>query len=302
MQGTCARTLRRGDVALPHCVSPQIDGALAVRDVFLFSGSRSSGGENLRLVPGLSLRATTICLVSIASLASARADAQKRALRGIVADSAGKPIPRADVSIASLRLLTQTDDSGRFVLDGISRDSVEVSVRRLSYEPRAILVATATAEVLQVVLKPHPALLSAVNVNAGEWRRREMIEEFYRRRIKGVGQYITREEIENRWGGAPSDLFRTVPGIRFIRTASGRGIRFPTTSIRARDCPPMIWIDGQKAPGMEIDDVPLADVEGIEIYGGPSTTPLQFSQAQTANTCGTIVVWSRPPPPSYRTP
>lgn len=277
----------------------QMNGASVFTDV-------SSGwapcleGRSVRVVPRLSLRAAIVCLVGAFSLASETADAQKRTLRGVVTDSAGRPIPGADVSIVSLRLLTRTNDSGRFVLDGLSRDSVELSVRRLSYEPRAIRVAPTTAHGLHVVLKPYAALLSAVNVTAGELRRREMIEDFYRRRVKGVGQYITRTEIENRWGGASSDLFRMVPGVRFIRTASGRGIRFPTTSIRSRDCPPMIWIDGQKVPGMEIDDVPLADVEGIEIYSGPSTTPLQFSQSQTANTCGTIVVWSRPPPPSYR--
>jgi hypothetical protein len=56
----------------------------------------------------------------------------------------------------------------------------------------------------------------------------------------------------------------------------------------------MIWIDGQKVPGLEIDDIPLRDVEGMELYNGPATTPMQFSQAQSARNCGTIVVWSRP--------
>ena len=113
---------------------------------------------------------------------------------------------------------------------------------------------------------------------------------------RGVGQYVTRDEIEKRWGGTPSDLLRNTPGIRFVRTSRGKGIRFPTTSINRReDCMPMIWLDGQKAPGMEIDDITLGDIEGIELYNGPSTTPMQFSQMQGSNNCGTIVVWSRPP-------
>jgi hypothetical protein len=56
----------------------------------------------------------------------------------------------------------------------------------------------------------------------------------------------------------------------------------------------MIWIDGQRAPGMEIDEIPLNDIEGIELYNGPSTTPAEFWQANGSQ-CGTIVVWTRLP-------
>ena len=45
---------------------------------------------------------------------------------------------------------------------------------------------------------------------------------------------------------------------------------------------------------MEIDGITLGDLEGIELYKGPATTPTQFSQGQGANNCGTIVMWSRP--------
>jgi hypothetical protein len=45
---------------------------------------------------------------------------------------------------------------------------------------------------------------------------------------------------------------------------------------------------------MEIDEIPLNDIEGIELYNGPSTTPAEFWQANGSQ-CGTIVVWSRLP-------
>jgi hypothetical protein len=45
---------------------------------------------------------------------------------------------------------------------------------------------------------------------------------------------------------------------------------------------------------MEIDEIPLNDIEGIELYNGASTTPPEFWQANTAQ-CGTIVVWIRLP-------
>ena len=222
--------------------------------------------------------------------------AQEITLRGIVIDTLGAPIPNADIGIASLRRLTRTDDSGRFVLADVKAGAMQISVRRLSYEPRKIEhFARADDEPLRITLKPNVTLLEGVYVTAGEMRRREQVEEFYRRLTRGLGTYVTRDDIEGRASGTPSDMLRTVPGIRFVKVASGRGIRFPTTSMARRDCAPMIWIDGQKAPGLEIDDVTLTDIEGIEIYNGPSTTPFQFSQGAGGMTCGTIVIWSRPP-------
>ena len=238
------------------------------------------------------------CVVAglLAIAADAPLRAQELTLRGIVIDTSGAPIPNADVGIASLRRLTRTDDSGRFVLADVKAGAMQISVRRLAYEPRRIEhFARADDEPLRITLTPNVTLLEGVYVTAGEMRRREQVEEFYRRLTRGLGTYVTRDDIEGRASGTPSDMLRTVPGIRFVKVASGRGIRFPTTSMARRDCAPMIWIDGQKAPGLEIDDVTLTDIEGIEIYNGPSTTPFQFSQGAGGMTCGTIVIWSRPP-------
>ena len=238
------------------------------------------------------------CVVAglMAIAAEAPLGAQGVTLRGVVIDTAGAPIPNADVGIASLRRLTRTDDSGRFVLADIRAGTLQISVRRLSYEPRKIDHAVkADGEPLRVTLKANVTLLEGVYVTAGEMRRREQVEDFYRRLTRGIGTYVTRDDIEGRASGTPSDMLRTVPGIRFVKVPSGRGVRFPTTSMARRDCAPMIWIDGQRAPGLEIDDVTLTDIEGIELYNVPSTTPFQFTQGAGGMTCGTIVIWSRPP-------
>ncbi|MEX2153736.1 MAG: carboxypeptidase-like regulatory domain-containing protein [Gemmatimonadaceae bacterium] len=238
------------------------------------------------------------CFVGLLAFGAGNAGAQQSTLAGVVTDSNGAPISDVDVGIVALRRLTRTDEHGRFELAKLAPGDAEVSVRRLGYEPRTVVI-TITAlpiDTLRITLTSHPAMLAALSVNATEMRKREMIEDFYRRRARGIGQYIARSDFDARWGGVASDLLRNTPGIRFVRViGGGKGVRFPNTSITRRDCPPMIWIDGQKAPGMEIDDIVLGDVEGIELYNGPATTPMQFSQASAANSCGTIVVWSRPP-------
>jgi hypothetical protein len=240
------------------------------------------------------------CLAICLAFNASPAAAQHGNLRGVVTDSAGAPIKQAAVSIVDLRLLTRTDERGRFALLHLPAGKIELTVRRLGYEPKRLpIVITATITDSMVVwLAAQPAVLSTITTSVAERRRRQGIEDFHARRARGVGTYITREDIEHRHFGLPSDMLRNTPGIRFVRlSGGGRGVRFPTTSITRRDCAPMIWIDGQKAPGLEIDDLPLTDIEGIELYSGPSTTPLQFSQSSASSTCGALVVWTRPPPP-----
>ena len=59
------------------------------------------------------------------------------------------------------------------------------------------------------------------------------------------------------------------------------------------DC--AIWLDGQEVRDMELDNIPVNDIEGMEIYSGPSTTPMQFSHGWSRTDCGAIVIWTRIP-------
>jgi hypothetical protein len=223
-------------------------------------------------------------------------------LRGVVKDTGNAPISGADVSISTRRVQARTTDDGRFFFTRMYPGVVEVTIRRIGYEPakaRATLLEGRVA-VIEVLLLARPAELEKIDVSSRA-RQRTGLEGFHQRREQGLGTYVTREEIEKRNATAVSDMLRAVPGIRMISirgNSSARGVRFSNShnSIRSRDCPPMLWIDGQAAPGLEVDDVVLPDIEGIELYNGPSTTPMQFSQQQKDNTCGTIVIWSRPPP------
>ena len=242
-------------------------------------------------------------LLGLALVGPTSARAQRAALRGIVTDTTGLPLADADISIQTRRLQARTAEDGRFFFTRMFPGVVEVSVRRLGFEPARVRarILDGSVAVVEVILVAKPTALEGVDVNAPELRQRLGIEGFNKRRLQGLGSYVSREEIEKRNTMSVSAILRTVPGIRFISirgNGSAQGVRFNNTSIRQRDCMPMIWIDGQAAPGLEVDDVILPDIEGIELYNGPSTTPMQFSQQQKDNTCGTIVIWSRPPPPA----
>lgn len=217
-------------------------------------------------------------------------------LQGIVVDSAGRPIADADVGIAAARQLTRSDSAGAFQFARLPGDSVSILVRRLGYKPQKVVAVpgeTTGGRSVRVVLLRDPAMLEGVEVSARLARRRSGIEDFYRRRARGVGTYFSRDDFVERHSQRASDVLREVPGLRFVRIPGGMGIRFNSSAIVRRDCTPMIWLDGQRAPGLEIDDVPASDIEGLELYNGPSTTPVQFSQYSSASTCGTVVIWTR---------
>lgn len=222
---------------------------------------------------------------------------QRATLTGIVRDSSGAPIPQADVSIPGAHVLTRTSDAGVFILTRVEAGSAELSVRRLGYVPRSLQVdiRAATSDTLVVVLAAQALTLPGVDVSDQDKRHLLWIEDFYRRRAKGIGgTFYTREDIDARHVSRLSDVLRDAPGVRFIRTRSGSGIRFDSPANMRRDCLPQYWVDGQRVSNLEIDDLSARDIEGVELYAGPSSTPSQFSQG-AVTTCGTVVIWSRVP-------
>lgn len=218
------------------------------------------------------------------------------AIAGLVRDSAGSPVRGALVTIAMLQLETRTDTLGAFQFARVPTGATSLLVRRMGYAPQTIshLVSGGSVDSLSLTLTAQPLRLEPMVVSERELRRRLYIDEFHRRRLRGEGHYITREEIESRNTSRLTDVVRNVPGIRIMRTRGGNGVRFVSAASMRLNCAPMIWLDGQRAPGMELDEITASDIEGIELYSGPSQTPLRFSQNQQS-TCGTIVIWTRLP-------
>jgi hypothetical protein len=222
--------------------------------------------------------------------------AQKVKIGGTVRDSAGVPIREADVSVPAAHLLTRTDDSGSFSLHRVPAGHVELSVRRLGYVPQTLnLNVSADADTISIRMVAQALELPGVEISEQTKRHLLWIEDFYRRRAKGIGgTYITRDDIEARHAGRLSDVLRDAPGVRFVRTRDGAGIRFDTPSNFRQNCLPQYFVDGQRVTNVEVDDFPPRDIEGIELYNGPSSTPMQFSQGAVTS-CGTVVIWSRVP-------
>lgn len=240
-------------------------------------------------------------VVVLAVIAAASASAQTADLRGVVRDSVGAPIKDADIGILARHVIARTDGQGRFRLRRLPIGEYELSARRLGYQPvrTNVRIVESDSNSLVIVLHARPLALEGVEVSERAVNQLRNIEDFHRRRIQGLGQFVTREEFPQ--VSSVADMLRIIPGLRFVNIGAGQwGIRLPATNLYEQHCEPTIWVDGQTARDIEIDDIPVTDIEGIEVYSGPSTTPQRFAPSISRGSCGTIVVWTRPPTPKQR--
>jgi len=220
------------------------------------------------------------------------ADATTYQLSGVVIDSARVPVPEAEVTLIEAGVVSRrvvTDPAGRFTLRGVPATRLTVHVRRLGYRQQTLEVlpgADSQPTFVEIILAVVPAELKGIVVNPSPPER---LREFYERREQrhGFARFLEYAEISRRAPRNLSELFRSVPGIT-IRAASGGG-----NTIRVRGCQPMVWVDGQRIPGAELDEVVQpSDIGGIEFYPSSAGIPAQYMDPSN-RLCGLILVWTR---------
>jgi hypothetical protein len=221
------------------------------------------------------------------------------AISGTVRDSAGTPIRGVEVVVLQMRRATYSDSVGAFRFADVESGKRQLHFRRLGFAPKSVDADINAGETvaLAIVLSPVATEIEGMTVEESS-RRRRLLSEFYDRKARGFGHFITREDIESRNPANLSDMMRMVPGARVISSrVGGTGtVRFNRALMApGRDCPPQYWVDGVKTWGFNIDDVLPSDVEGIEIYPGASTVPPQYNTKEGTTICGVILIWTRIP-------
>ena len=212
---------------------------------------------------------------------------------GVISDAAREPVPQADVTVGDSSVRARgavTDSRGRFNLGRFPAGPLSLHVRRIGYEGRTITVevgARGEPTSVEIVLLAVPAELAGVSVTADAQGR---LREFYRRREEraAFARFLDSEDIRRRGPANASDLFRSVPGVSIKNNPAAGG-----NAIRIRNCQPMVWIDGQRAPGAELDEVIRPEEIGaIEFYPSSAGTPAQYLERDN-RLCGLILVWTK---------
>jgi hypothetical protein len=218
------------------------------------------------------------------------AAASEPAVSGVVRDAAGSPIPQVEVGIIRGERLQQfvvTAADGKFLLTGVASGLVPLRVRRIGYAMQFFDVDTRipSSRSLDIVLTTVANELEEVVVSGSDISK---LRAFYERKQQrgSFAKFLDQDEIRKLGPIHPSDLFRTVPGIS-IRAAPGGN------TIRIRGCQPMVWLDGQKVPGAELDEIiQPSEIAAIEFYPSSAGIPAQYLERQN-RLCGMVLVWTR---------
>jgi hypothetical protein len=209
---------------------------------------------------------------------------------GVIRDVAGLPVSDVEIGIIRGERLQQfvfTAADGKFLLTGVARGVVPIRIRRLGYAMQFLDVDSRlpSAAGLEIVLNAVASELEEVTIAANE---RSRLREFYEHKQQraSFGRFLEQHEIRRLGPTNPSDLFRTVPGI-VIATASGGN------TMRIRGCQPMVWVDGQRVPGAELDEViHPSEIAAIEFYPSNAGLPAQYLERGN-RLCGSVLVWTR---------
>jgi hypothetical protein len=213
-------------------------------------------------------------------------------LQGMIRDQTGAPVAFAMITVADIRGVA--DSAGRFTLTELNAGTTEVLVRRLGFTPKRISLTLVAGreDSLDVILTAIPVELAGIYTEATTMGR---LADFERHRVNGQGIYLDRAELEKRRTPRLSDVLRRVPGVRIVTDRSGRPLLRMGRSSMGRDCPPEFWIDGIRAQFLGVDDVPVTDIEALEVYRGPSGMPPEFNSRFTNSQCGAVIIWTRIP-------
>jgi hypothetical protein len=237
--------------------------------------------------------ALLVAVALFALLAPERALAQSRgSIVGTISDAeTGRAIADANVTVRGRKDPVTTDSSGRYRLLDLPPGTLILQVRKLGHgdATRIVELAPGQTSTIDVALATTTILGKVVVTERQATPRR--FHEFEQRRKTGRGQYLGRAEIEKSNAMNVPNLLRSMRGVRLecsgitcvVRMARSEGV----------DCPPEYWLDGRPNNSFG-PTIPVGDLEGVEVYTGPSEAPAEFLSGNAA--CGIVVLWTKSTP------
>lgn len=201
------------------------------------------------------------------------------------------PFEGARVEVAGTS--AATGETGRVLFRGVEGTTgVRVSaVGRNSVDTTVAVVSSGLTR-LDVDLTLSTSELGEVSVESESLNERMLRRRgFYERQERRSGEFVTREELDQRGATQFRDVFSGVPGVRVTQ----QGTATVLVSNRRRDCPMAIFIDGVEAAflAQQIENVPFDPIAAVEIYKGPAEVPPEYSYTRRQQTCGAVLVWTR---------
>lgn len=238
--------------------------------------------------------ATTIALLAC----SAEMRAQTGTVSGIVRDTANRPVRDVEIVLVATNAVVRSDSAGSFRLTGAPAGPQQLRVRRMGIMPftTSVDVRDGADSRVDLVVVAAGVELPAVEVaTRSKYQGIGLVggSDFYERERMGQGAFFTRERIDSLHPQRLYDIVRHARGFavvwgrdRKVRIVSRRGMQ----SINM-PCEVAIFYDGTRVSQELLPDLSVEEVEAVEAYSGPGTTPLQFGGSTSA--CGAVAFWMK---------
>lgn len=224
-------------------------------------------------------------------------------LSGTVVDHAtGAGLAAADIQLVEDGRRVLTDSAGGYSFRDLPAGIVRFLVRAPGFPTTRVAVALIRGERLSHVIeldsgsvRADPAQQLPGMAVAAPAPPAPRYVDFERRRLNGRGQYLVKEDLEKAGYASLQDAIRGLRGVN-VECGGGSGcmIRMARAPMR---CSPEYIVD-ERTDNTFGPTTPIRDIEGIEVYTGPSDVPGEFAGRSAG--CGVVVVWTRSGPTPKR--
>ena len=243
---------------------------------------------------GLGLRTAGAAVLLLVALAPGRAQAQRRgagSLSGrIVNQTTREPVGGARIQVVGMGVAIYTDSAGRFGMDRLPNGEVSIEARAIGYRMGRWQLNLPVGVTVERVFEMEPQAIGLDTVTVEttpntNWRSQSGFD--YRRR-RGMGYFITREDIDNRQSAIINDLLIIVPG---LYSSCGGGVCRVQMMANGKNCSPEWFLDGHPATNAAGPDFPTQTIRGVEVYRSLFEVPPEFQRSNLR--CGVIAIWTR---------
>jgi hypothetical protein len=244
----------------------------------------------------------------------------------------GAFLSSVQIRIASLNVSQVTDSMGRARVTGLRGGTYTIEARRVGYAPLTAPVLVRDEDSLEVILLLRSTAMRLDTVVVASTSLAMHLRDFEKRRAKGVGQFITGEQIDSVPGASLKAIIEShVRGVTVVgenisvhimsgRQATDASLRPGSGGVAP--CWPVIFVDGVQlvddtGRGPDIGFISLSSIGGIEFYESSEAPPayrvsgaLQTPSALrptpggrggtqnpvggfSSPSCGVMLIWSR---------
>jgi hypothetical protein len=260
--------------------------------------------------------------ITLAAVAAGAGDVLAQArITGTVRDSTGAAVAGAEVFVQGTSRTSSTDRDGAFRISGLAVGTSVIGVRKLGFAPTSTVMRLVDGDnqLPDIVLIASPVQLDTVATREQQlWREYPLLREFEENRRVGLGQFVTRAQLEQQKGGFLSPVVSQMRGLVVVRSMSVGSklwlgnLYVPTfgtcTELEDRNganitpplancnyCFPDVYLDRHKLSrakeAVNVGQFHPDMLQAVEIYLGPAETPIRYASGATS--CGVIVFHSR---------